>query len=666
MKKYKFFVRIFVYLLIFSLILALSVPFLLDRIVQLDKVKPEIESGLSEFFQRDWTIDSIEWNWFPRPMLSCHKVNLCEKDKTVLAQSPKILVYPALSRLLKKEVFIKELDIINPLFNVRRFKDGKINVSEIYKDTSSHLGQTKTDKVSAVSVVLRKLDIRQAIITLTDESLPVSQLKPRIIANAHFDIPLTTGSAFMDLTSQWTLHHLQGSVKMTGTLGPQYSLTTQAQNVPLSVLSDYYPPLENVAGRLSFKGKIKKAGDKIVWDFSGAARKVRPSKPIKFPLDINAKFTSRTDRPLMATIDFKGQGTQGALEVSSRHPGRRHFEAVGTFEKLDLNHVFILRNFYLKNSTETLAGSAPSSGVSYWTLESTVTAKKLTQGDKVFGETEIHLSKSPPQKTRSMGNPTAPSDEFETWELRDLHVKGWGGELAASGSVRQFGASPATFSARWKANQLDARAFQNALGLDFKTSGRLSSEGQFIGTLPQWRSNHLNGTFQMKLEDGILGGMGGLVKFLASFNIKSLIQPVDNNQTPGLPFTVMKGTFSVTNGIVKTVVPVKIESPTVDIALTGFTNVANNELNADGVVAFLNPIDETINLIPGTETILMNGKKTFLPIWIKMTGNVEDPRVEVRPFKSVGKKAWNTFIGVLKLPGAMLDFITDPLSPPKD
>jgi len=176
----------------------------------------------------------------------------------------------------------------------------------------------------------------------------------------------------------------------------------------------------------------------------------------------------------------------------------------------------------------------------------------------------------------------------------------------------------------------------------------------------------LNGTFQMKLEDGILGGMGGLVKFLASFNIKSLIQPVDNNQTPGLPFTVMKGTFSVTNGIVKTVVPVKIESPTVDIALTGFTNVANNELNADGVVAFLNPIDETINLIPGTETILMNGKKTFLPIWIKMTGNVEDPRVEVRPFKSVGKKAWNTFIGVLKLPGAMLDFITDPLSPPKD
>jgi hypothetical protein len=68
--------------------------------------------------------------------------------------------------------------------------------------------------------------------------------------------------------------------------------------------------------------------------------------------------------------------------------------------------------------------------------------------------------------------------------------------------------------------------------------------------------------------------------------------------------------------------------------------------------------NEIIRLVPGVKQILIGKKKSMLPLWVRISGPLDDPEVKVQPVKSLEKKLWSTVKGVFTLPEDVFSTLT--------
>jgi hypothetical protein len=251
--------------------------------------------------------------------------------------------------------------------------------------------------------------------------------------------------------------------------------------------------------------------------------------------------------------------------------------------------------------------------------------------------------------------------------ISHLGFAGLGGRGTFGFSLAREGQAPSAatlgglgrrFDIAWEVAELDSPRLLRFLALKPLASGRLRSTGRLSGDRTRLRSDALTGAFRVELASGVISGLPGVVKVLSSLNIKSLFNTVEGKNVRGLPFRVVSASCTVDAGMLKTAAPAALHSDTMDMGLRGSIDLAKDTIQADMVVQFRTFLNEIIRLVPGVKQILIGKKRSLLPLWVKISGPVDDPDIKVQPLKSLKKELWSAVKGVFTLPEDVFSAVT--------
>ncbi len=216
-----------------------------------------------------------------------------------------------------------------------------------------------------------------------------------------------------------------------------------------------------------------------------------------------------------------------------------------------------------------------------------------------------------------------------------------------------------SFDVRWKINSIDALKLQNVAALKTRVVGRLNTSGSLNGPLNPFDWADVNGMIELDLSTGTITGMPGILKVFTDLNLHSLFRTFEKTNAPGLPFHLIKTTFSVTDGVFVTSAPFVMRSDTLNVFTKGSFSMVDKTMDLNVVVQPLTLLDEVLKAIPGVRTILLGHRQTLVPIYVTVKGPFENPKVDVQPMKSLGKTLWRTVVGVFKLPETVVQDIFD-------
>jgi len=633
-------IRIVVYSFLALLILGVTGPLVLNHFIQAEKIKPDLEKGLSDYLQRKLTIRNLAWNLFPHPALIGTDVVLFERDGSQILEAPRIYARLDLRHLLSRQVYIRVLRILRPSMVFRRTNQGTNNLASVYRDIWNQMNQPSVNPGPQVSFFLRKIIFDKANIKFIDENLNEKPFQAKINGTATFDIPPGAEPVTMNLEAEVTRDQKRGFITAKGPVGEKTRIDLRLQEIPIKVFSEYAPALSNLNGRLGLKGQVDSSSGTISWNLRGDVKRITPVAAGTFP-EMSAQFLLRSGRPtIIGTIQLAGGDNTG--QIAFVYPLGKTKNALSVS----------IKNFSFDDvKLDGVEAQVERGPQNWWIAQATIPFAQcrgetfrnaVVRGE--YGDGVLNVSRA---EAIFMGGKMEGSGQFKS----PAPSSG-----TAAGEPRQEFLS--RFNVSWKLTGIEASALGTALGKDFKIRGLAFSQGTLSGNRNKFVSNELNGFFSLTLSKGVIGNRPGVVKFLTSFNIKSLLEKMEGRKVKGLPYNVAMGTFSIQNGILKTEGPAHLEGDTMELNLKGTVNLLENTIKADAVVQFLTPVDETFNLIPGAKIILMGGEKTFLPLWANVSGPLNDPDVSIQTSKSIGKKAWNTVIGIFKFPADLLKSIT--------
>jgi hypothetical protein len=108
------------------------------------------------------------------------------------------------------------------------------------------------------------------------------------------------------------------------------------------------------------------------------------------------------------------------------------------------------------------------------------------------------------------------------------------------------------------------------------------------------------------------------------------------------------------NGVIRTQGAAMLQNDTLQLAMMGKADLVNGTVDGDMVFYFLTVLDEAINSIPGIRTVLLGGKKSLIPTWVKVSGPIDDPQITALPAKTLTDTAWSTIRNTFNFPRRVL------------
>jgi hypothetical protein len=99
---------------------------------------------------------------------------------------------------------------------------------------------------------------------------------------------------------------------------------------------------------------------------------------------------------------------------------------------------------------------------------------------------------------------------------------------------------------------------------------------------------------------------------------------------------------------------VVLNSETLQLAFWGSAGL-DGRLDAKAAVRAQTMVDEAIEQVPLVRGILHGKDKSLLPVWLKLEGTVEDPKVKVSALKSISAPVLDTAGRIFRLPKEALD-----------
>ena len=673
--------RIVLYGVLAICLLTTAGVWVLDHYLQPEKIKPELELALSDFLQRPVSIASISWQWYPRPILFGADVSVTEKDGRPLLQAPEIRVYPRLKPLLRRRIFIQGLGIHGPAVALRRYADGSTNLEKVYADIAGHMQSAVGREPSALSFVLRVIRVTGARLELVDEGLKPVPLKTVLTLGGYFDFPEGGEPATMKLDSEVLCGRERGHLAITGSFGSRTVVEAVSRDLPLQALADYAPALGSVEAGVALTASAVMTSSVTRWAIDGHlpaadffSLRARPGLTVDFKL--------RSDAPSSAKASVTLRKTAGEIVASTRNLASPAFKAQAIFSKIDVEEVQAAIRPFLTATLSTATAKTKNSAESFpWSLAASLTAARCAyRNDHMEGLNALIYrdkrggwsAEAAAPRLVVRGESFALSTAAVSYQDGDLSIShlgfaGLGGkgafELSLAHEDEALGAEEAggwgrRFDIAWDVAELDSSRLLDFLGRSPVITGRLRSTGRLAGDRTQPRSDELEGSFHVEIASGVISGLPGMLKVLSSLNLRSLFNTVAGNNVRGLPFRVVSASCTVDAGILRTAAPAALHSDTMDMGVLGSIDLAKNTIQADMVVQFLTFLNEIIRMVPGVKQILIGRKKSMLPIWVKISGPLDDPDVRVQPVKSLGKKLWSTVKGVFTLPEDVFSAIT--------
>jgi hypothetical protein len=154
----------------------------------------------------------------------------------------------------------------------------------------------------------------------------------------------------------------------------------------------------------------------------------------------------------------------------------------------------------------------------------------------------------------------------------------------------------------------------------------------------------LNGTLRLDIEDGVIERFNILSKIFSILNVSQLFSGrLPDLKTKGLPYRQITANIHVKEGIASTE-DFLVDSDAMKITLLGKVDIGKNLIDAEIGIHPLVTLDTVLSNIPIAGYILTGKDKAFLSYFYKVKGDLDDPKIEAIPIKSIGEG----FFGIIK------------------
>jgi uncharacterized protein YhdP len=160
----------------------------------------------------------------------------------------------------------------------------------------------------------------------------------------------------------------------------------------------------------------------------------------------------------------------------------------------------------------------------------------------------------------------------------------------------------------------------------------------------------LQGSLRFEVEKGIIERWGILSKIFSILNVSQLFMGrLPDLKTKGLPFHQIRASYHIKDGVVSTE-DFLVDSDAMRITLIGKVDLGKNTIEARIGVHPLVTIDTILSNVPIAGYILTGKDKAFISYFYEVKGNVDDPKVEAIPLKSIEEPSWGIIKRLLETP----------------
>jgi len=393
---------------------------------------------------------------------------------------------------------------------------------------------------------------------------------------------------------EWTKALKEGEVRLRG-----ISFRHEKIPVPLSqvegslLLSPTQVQIDGLKGRL---------GDSPI-TLSGALSRISPSYPSAAPPGDGTDSHSA------------GSGRWLSLEISS--------------SQLDLDPIFPKRKETSPTSFEKVRN-----WLSNWSIECKVNADQGSYRGFRYRDLKVGM-KSTDGKLL----------------LHPFQFEGDGGNLWGEGWI-QPSERGINFEIKPRLSNMDAKGFLRALfqkgeGQKVTVTGRihidkveLRGEGEDF----QRAKESLNGRLRLQLENGVIERFNLLAKIFSILNVSQLFRGrLPDLAHKGLPYHQIMANIHIKDGIASTDDFV-VDSDAMKITILGNVDLGKNLIDARIGIHPLVTLDTVLSHVPIAGYILTGDNKAFLSYVYEIKGNLDDPKIEAIPIKSMEEG----FLGVIK------------------
>lgn len=245
----------------------------------------------------------------------------------------------------------------------------------------------------------------------------------------------------------------------------------------------------------------------------------------------------------------------------------------------------------------------------------------------------------------------------ETLFIRYFQCKADGGDLWGEGWIKPT-EKGIRFEIKPRVSNMEAKAFARTLfqkdeEARMMVTGRVhidKVELQGEGEDFQKVKESLQGSLRFEVEKGIIERWGILSKIFSILNVSQLFMGrLPDLKTKGLPYHQIRANFYIKDGIVSTE-DFFVDSDAMRITLIGKVDLGKNTVEARIGVHPLVTIDTILSSVPIAGYILTGKDKAFISYFYEVKGNVDDPKIEAIPLKSIEEPSWGLIKRLLETP----------------
>ena len=160
----------------------------------------------------------------------------------------------------------------------------------------------------------------------------------------------------------------------------------------------------------------------------------------------------------------------------------------------------------------------------------------------------------------------------------------------------------------------------------------------------------LNGGLRFEVENGVIEKFNILSKIFSILNVSQLLKGrLPDLATKGLPYHQILANFYVKDGVATTD-DFLVDSDAMRITLLGKIDLGKNLIDVRIGVHPLVTIDTLLSSVPIAGYILTGEDKGFISYFYDVKGNLDDPKIEAIPLKSIEETSWGVIKRLLGTP----------------
>ncbi|MFH1723696.1 MAG: AsmA-like C-terminal region-containing protein [Elusimicrobiota bacterium] len=444
------------------------------------ELRPRLEKAASKHLRRELTIGALEWRAFPGPALIGRNVLLFEKDGSLLASSPEVVLEAAVGELLGGMVEIEQMTISRLQTHLLRRSDGLCPVAEMVGEIAQGDAPSGADSaLFGVGFGIRRIELTTADIRAWKEDAPLA--RTRLLADGFV---VLGGSMPFRLAGRLERAESGGDLELAGTFVPGLAVHARSEGMPLDALREIAPSIEGWTGMAAGEAGLRDDGAGLRWDAAGTVKGLRPPGEASLPeLTGSYALSSRSTSTLVLAASHPA--IRGSARMTWGDPARP-----GVRVDVDADHVDVgaIREMLLRPAGEAGVPSDASFRPPPWRLSARI-------GGLRWGEEVLR---------HAVFEGAGASDG--SLKAGPISAEGFGGRLRAEISVQPSSGPAAGWSARharleWRARDMRLERVLRARGWPLRASGTVSGRGRWEGPLGGLPDLHGSGRAELILRE---------------------------------------------------------------------------------------------------------------------------------------------------------------------